>query len=115
MIARGIVGLLVFGASACAAAANTSTLSWNAKHEKGVYGYLIYRSEQRQGPFVRINARILKSEAKDDADANVAYRYVDNDVKPGHTYYYYVDAVGTNARKQKLSGVLKKQIPADGS
>jgi hypothetical protein len=90
----------------------SNTLNWSATTETGVYGYLVYRSENRAGPFRRINTGIVRVPA-DGAETH-AYTYEDGEVVPGRTYYYYLDAVAETGVKQRFSGVVSKTTP-DGS
>ena len=84
-------------------------LEWSAAREDGVYGYLIYRAERREGPFRRLNLDIVH--ARPDGPGGVSsYRYVDADVEPGRTYYYYLDTLTMSGLKQRLSGVISRQV-----
>jgi hypothetical protein len=83
-------------------------LTWEAHQEKDTYGYLLYRSDQREGPFLRINPSILRVSPGPESHA---YTYVDEQVEPGHTYYYYLESVGRGGTKSRLSGVMAKVIP----
>ena len=84
------------------------TLSWQARQEEGVYGYLVYRSDRREGPFIRINRDIIHARGVEVEIAG--YRFVDTDVGVGRTYYYYLDTISTSGRKQRFSGVVSKQV-----
>jgi len=94
---------------AAAAEPPSATLKWQARQESRVYGYLIYRSEKREGPFLRINQAIVHAVAGDDA-AIQSYEYVDRDVEPGKTYYYYLDTVGNDGKKARFSSVMSKAV-----
>jgi len=87
----------------------SATLKWQAKQESQVYGYLIYRAEKREGPFLRINQAIVHARAADDESVQ-SYVYVDRDVEPGKTYYYYLDTVGNDGKKARFSGVISKTV-----
>ena len=91
-----------------------NTLSWTAESEQGVYGYLVYRAEERDGPFLRVNETIVRVPA-DEAERH-EYTWVDSDVEPGKVYHYYLDAVSTEGVKQRFSGILSRETPrkADG-
>jgi hypothetical protein len=84
-------------------------LSWTARREEGVYGYLVYRSDRREGPFRRISPEIIHVRDGSEAPGVGSYRFVDEGVEPGRTYYYYLDAVLTTGHKQRLSGVIRKE------
>jgi len=86
------------------------TLKWSALNEGAVYGYLVYRAEQRQGPFLRTNPEIIHIDEPAGADTANSYRFVDTDVEPGVTYYYYLDTISLEGRKTRFSGVIKKTV-----
>ncbi len=86
-------------------------LAWEAKSEDGTYGYLVYRSEKREGPFRRASPTVIPV-VRDQAGRH-GYSFVDRDVVPGRTYYYYVESVSRGGEKKRLSGVLAKTIAAE--
>src|SRR6185503_15761177 len=83
-------------------------LTWEARQEKDTYGYLVFRSDRREGPFRRVNPEIIRVSP---AAAPHVYTYVDEQVEPGHTYYYYLESVGRGGTKARLSSVMAKVIP----
>lgn len=90
----------------------TITLKWSATNEKSVYGYLVYRAERRQGPFLRINPEIIHRSGPGDETTVNSYVYTDDTVLPETTYFYYLDTVSMEGRKERFSGVIKKTAPA---
>jgi hypothetical protein len=91
------------------AATPGNTLSWTAGEERGVHGYLIYRALDRSGPFRRINDAIVRV-PNDGVDPH-RYTYVDEQVEPGVTYYYYLDVVSEAGIKQRFSGIISRTTP----
>jgi hypothetical protein len=116
--------LMTLGAIPSASASNVPgadqtqlsiTLKWSARNETAVYGYLIYRSERRQGPFLRLNDEIIHvEEPAVDSSVN-SYEYLDSDVVSGTTYYYYLDTISSDGRKGRFSGIIKKTAPTPAS
>ena len=90
----------------------TNTLNWTAETERGVYGYLVYRAENRDGPFLRVNEAIVR--VPDDELERHEYTWVDSDVEPGKIYHYYLDAVSAQGVKQRFSGILSRETPRKG-
>jgi hypothetical protein len=88
-------------------------LRWTASQEDGVYGYLVYRADRREGPFRRVNQEIIHVE-RDQSEGAGAYRFVDTAVEAGRTYFYYLDAVSMGGLKQRLSGVISKEVAGVG-
>jgi len=86
-----------------------NALTWTAGNEGGAFGYLVYRSDRREGPYRRVNERIVR--VPWDGAAEHRYRWVDQRVEPGRTYYYYLDVVSENGIKQRFSGVISRTPP----
>lgn len=87
-------------------------LTWRVRREDQVYGFLVYRSEDRSGPYVRVGSIVRAAKA---ATGQVrGYEFVDRDVEPGRTYHYYVDTVTRSGLKQRLTGVVSKTVAPDG-
>ena len=89
-----------------------NTLSWTAATEIGIYGYLIYRSGDRAGPYLRVNPEIVH--VPDDGAEQHSYTWVDKDVEPGKTYYYYLDVVTVGGIKNRFSGIISRTTPEAG-
>ena len=83
-------------------------LTWEVRQEQETYGYLVYRSDRREGPFRRVNHDILRVSPGEESHV---YSYVDETVAPGRTYYYYLESIGRGGTKSRLSGVMTKVIP----
>jgi hypothetical protein len=83
-------------------------LTWEARQEKDTYGYIVYRSDRREGPFRRLNPEILRVST---AAGPHVYTFLDEQVEPGHTYYYYLESMGRGGTKSRLSAVMAKVIP----
>jgi hypothetical protein len=97
--------------AAPSAGARQAVLRWVAREETDVYGYLVYRSARREGPFTRINSAIVPA-VTGDGQAH-AYELVDREVEPGTTYFYYLDLVTRGGAKKRFSGVVEKRVPAE--
>lgn len=83
-------------------------LTWDAGQEEQAYGFLIYRSDRREGPFRRVNARIIPVS---EGPPPHRYTYEDRDVEAGRSYFYYLESVSKGGVKARLSGVVTKVIP----
>lgn len=88
------------------AAAKPIVLRWQARQQRDVYGYIVYRATRREGPYLRASADIVPKRL------NGSYVWRDRGLEPGVTYFYYVDAVSTGGLKTRFSGVLQKTAVA---
>lgn len=77
-------------------------IKWQVANEQPIYGYEVYRAESANGPFYRVNERIVAKLAA-DLDIGSIYRWRDLTAAAGKTYWYYVGTVYSDGRKQVLS------------
>ncbi len=83
-------------------------LTWEASQEDQAYGFLIYRSDRREGPFRRVNPQVVPVQTGPKPHR---YVYEDQDVEPGRSYFYYLESLSKAGQKSRLSGVVTKVIP----
>lgn len=82
--------------------ANRVDLSWAQNDYEVLGGYNLYRSTSETTGFKKINTTIL-SETE----------YVDTDVEPGVTYYYYFKVVNTDGDEEALVSNTVSATPID--
>ena len=79
-------------------------LKWQVSNENNVYGYLVYRGDTENGPFLRVNKDILHVDGTKGDGVTSAYGWRDNSAAAGKTYWYYVGLLYRDGTKQQLSG-----------
>lgn len=84
-------------------------LEWKATKEEGVYGYLVYRATDRDGPYRRLGHEIVR--VSQEPGEIHSYRFVDTTVEASKTYFYYLDKIATTGVKSRFSGVVAKRVP----
>jgi len=87
-------------------------LRWQAANDSRVFGYMIYRATDRAGPFQRVSATpVRNSRASGTSGATRSdYDFFDDSVKPGKTYYYYIDAIASDGAQSRFSPVMSKKV-----
>jgi hypothetical protein len=83
-------------------------LVWEAAQEDQAYGFLVYRSDRREGPFRRLNDTIVPVST---APPPHQYTFEDTTVEDGRTYFYYLESISQAGQKARLSSVVTKVIP----
>lgn len=73
------------------------TVNWVTGDETNNFGFNVYRSESKDGDYVKINDSIIFSQA--DSGTGSAYVFVDDNVKNRKTYYYKLEDVDTTGVK----------------
>jgi hypothetical protein len=69
----------------------TVIVEWTTESEVNLAGFNIYRSESRDGPYVRLNDTLIP--ASPDPIAGASYSYADSTARAGVTYYYKLEDV----------------------
>ena len=81
-------------------------LTWRVVNEAQVYGYMIYRAESEDGPFVRVNPDVLRVASKGEGSI---YQWRDDAAEAGHTYWYYISTINMTGQIKPLSAPQKVQ------
>jgi len=81
-------------------------LIWRTEVEIDNVGFAIYRSENKDDNYTRI-AFVPGAE---DLETSNEYRFTDEQVQPGHTYYYYLEDVDVAGKRTK-SNVVQVNVP----
>ena len=66
-------------------------IQWETETEFDTAGFNIYRSEDLNGSFQKLNEKLIP--AAEDAASGGDYSYIDTDVSKGNTYYYQLEDV----------------------
>lgn len=83
------------------------TLSWSTASEVDNFGYFVMRGDDEKGPFKALNEKAIPGAGNSDVPRD--YRYLDFEVTPGKTYWYFLESVSTAGVREKFSPVLKRQ------
>jgi hypothetical protein len=77
------------------------TLKWITESEINNLGFDIYRSESLDGEYVKINSSLIKGAGTDASRHH--YKFVDDTVEVGKTYYYYIMDIDYGGNTDKTS------------
>ncbi len=72
----------------------TVTVQWTTASELNTAGFNVYRSDNRAGPFARVNTELIP--ASTDPLIGGSYTFTDTQVAPGRVYYYRLEEVETD-------------------
>ena len=89
-----------------------NTVKWSTASEVDNFGFNVYRGESPEGPFVRLNESVV--EGGGTTDETRRYRFVDEEIDPHRTYYYYVESISMSGERKRFTPVGKAlpKIPA---
>ena len=70
------------------------------------------RRQRKQGPFTRLNAKIIAGAGT--VDEPRYYQYVDETIQAGREYWYYVESVSLSGVREKFTPVFKSKLQGRG-
>lgn len=92
-ILLGLTFWLVLNITACATQSARVLIEWTTASETNTAGFNLYRSQNADGPFAKINSEMIP--ATSDPVLGGKYRYEDVTVAPGATYFYKLEDLET--------------------
>jgi hypothetical protein len=101
--------------TACHGGASDSSMvlvEWTTESEVDTAGFNLYRSENPDGPYVKVNAALIPGSS--DPILGGKYVYTDTNVVAGHTYYYKLEDVELDGTTT-MHGPIEVVAQASGS
>ena len=80
-----------------------NTIRWSTASEQNNFGFDVYRSDSRDGPFRRLTKTPVEGGL--DSDAPRQYKFVDDTIETGKTYYYYVESISLDNKRERFTPV----------
>jgi hypothetical protein len=81
----------------------TINLEWTTASEIDTIGFYIYRSENPDQGYVRVNLEVIPS--AQDSLTGSEYSYIDTEVTPGVVYYYQLENVNMDGKAARSSPI----------
>jgi hypothetical protein len=76
---------------------------WQAESQNDNLGWNIYRSESKDGKFVKINGTLIKGAGTTSVPTK--YNFIDKDAEKGKTYFYYLEDISYNGEKHQTNPI----------
>jgi hypothetical protein len=81
---------------------------WEATSQKENLGWNIYRSETKDGEFVKINGKLI--EGAGTTSNPMKYSFIDKDAEKGKLYYYYLEDISFNGEKHLTPAIRTTSV-----
>jgi hypothetical protein len=75
------------------------TIKWSTATETNNLGFNIYRSETKDGKYIKLNTRLIEGAGTDATPHD--YSFTDDDVVLGKIYYYYIEDIDFTGNSNK--------------
>jgi len=86
-------------------------LKWRTESEINNLGFDVYRSESRDGKYVKVNPVYIKGAGTDATPHD--YKFVDESAVVGKTYYYYIEDISFSGERNR-SRIIQVTIDPSG-
>jgi len=86
-------------------------LKWRTESEINNLGFDVYRSENPDGKFVKVNPAYIKGAGTDSTPHD--YQFVDESAAVGKTYYYYLETISFSGERER-SHIIKVIVDISG-
>ncbi|MCP4423758.1 MAG: hypothetical protein GY803_04625 [Chloroflexi bacterium] len=87
------------------------TVEWETATELQTAGFNLYRSQSKNGEFVRINEALIPGEGSTTSGA--AYVFTDKQIAPGETYFYMLEEIEYDATANRYDeDIFSHTVPA---
>jgi hypothetical protein len=83
----------------------SNTLRWSTASEVDNFGFDVFRSLSEDGPFERVNSETIPGAGT--VDTPTRYEFVDTEIEPDRTYYYYVESISLQGEREQFTPIIK--------
>ena len=84
-------------------------VEWSTATELDTAGFNLYRGENPEGPFVKVNTAIIPASSGPLTGSD--YSYLDENVRPERTYYYELEEIAVGGRTSRFGPIsVKAQV-----
>ena len=82
----------------------SNTARWTTASEDENFGYDVYRGEAQKGPFTRLTKQPILGHGTTAQTHD--YQYVDDAIDPCKEYWYYVESISNEGKREKFTEVF---------
>lgn len=84
-----------------------NTVRWSTASEVDNFGYDVYRGTSAEGPFERLTKDPIPGAGTTDEPQK--YSFVDENIDPYTTYFYYVEAISLTGVRERFTPVIQSK------
>ncbi len=82
-------------------------IRWATASEEKNFGFDVYRAEAEEGPYDRLTEKPILGAGTTDEPSH--YEFVDKQVDPYKTYWYYVESISMEGERERFSPYVRKK------
>jgi hypothetical protein len=103
-----IVGLIFFSVAQAEEGAGISNkIKWETASELNNFGFDVFRGENEEGPFTRVNENTIPGAGSIDTPRQ--YEFIDDTIEAEKVYWYYVESISMSGERQKFTPTFQSR------
>lgn len=91
----------------------SNVAKWSSKSEVMSKSFDVFRSENKDGPFIRMNPEPIAAAGWSARPKE--YEFRDSNIDPCRAYYYYVEALSEDGTRHRVTGTLMAKPKREAS
>ena len=88
-------------------AAISNKVKWVTASEVDNFGFDVFRSENEEGPFEKINKDTIAGAGT--VDTPNRYQFTDDGIEAGKRYWYYVESISMSGQREKFTPTFQSK------
>ena len=82
-----------------------NNIKWSTASEVENAGFNVYRGDSEDGPFERLNDELIEGAYTTDEPSS--YSFLDREIDPYRSYFYYVESVSLSGVRENFTPVIR--------
>jgi hypothetical protein len=108
LIAFLVITMIFFsGAQAEEGAGISNIIKWETASELNNFGFDVFRGENEEGPFTRVNENTIPGAGSIDTPRH--YEFIDDTIEAEKVYWYYVESISMSGEREKFTPTFQSR------
>jgi hypothetical protein len=82
----------------------SNKVRWRTSSEESNFGFNVYRSESKEGPFEKLNDDPIEGGGTTDTPRD--YLYEDKEIDPKKGYFYYIESISLEGERERFTPII---------
>ena len=85
----------------------SNKIKWQTASELNNFGFDVFRGENEEGPFTRVNENTIAGAGSIDTPRQ--YEFIDDTIEAEKVYWYYVESISMSGEREKFTPTFQSR------